>query len=379
MSSGLYIHWPFCRHKCPYCTFVSFPGRESCMEPYARALRREMNVRFTGVFNNSPETVYVGGGTPSLAPSKLIRYAISDISVTQGTEFTVEANPESLSETWLNEVREAGVNRVSIGIQALDDGLLAGLGRLHSANQSRQAVQYTRAAGYENISVDLMFGIPGQTFSKWRDTLAGILDMGVQHISGYSLGVEEDTPFFERARQGGLDVPDAGEVSDMYFYMSETLRARGYRRYEISNFALPGFECRHNLGYWDFTPYLGIGASAHSFDGKKRWWNESNTECYMEKIFSGDDPAAESEEADSRMRAVEKLMLSLRKAEGIGIDDYLRLFPRSRSALLERVEILKGEGLLKETPERNLILTDQGIMIADEIFSELVPDREIEA
>jgi oxygen-independent coproporphyrinogen-3 oxidase len=346
------------------------------MESYARALRQELKLRCTGAFNRTPETIYMGGGTPSLVPPPLIRQAISDITITSTTEFTVETNPESLHETWMEEIRNAGVNRVSIGVQALDDGLLAGLGRLHTGKQAREAVHKARKAGFENISVDLMFGIPGQTFAQWRETLAGVLEMEVPHISGYSLGVEEDTPFFTRARQGGLDVPDPGVVSDMYVCMSETFRAGGYRRYEISNFARPGFECRHNRGYWNFTPYLGIGASAHSYDGKKRWWNESNPEIYQERIFSGDDPVAGVEEISTRNRAIEKIMLSLRQDEGLCREEYLGLFPRIRFTLQKKVEMMKREGLLRESPDGNLQLTDQGIMIADEILSELVPDGE---
>jgi oxygen-independent coproporphyrinogen-3 oxidase len=378
MSGGLYLHWPFCRRKCPYCTFVSFSGRESIREPYARALRREMQIRCTGVFNHAPDTIYIGGGTPSLIPPELICFSLADITLTPETECTVEANPESLNEAWLGKIQEAGVNRVSIGIQALDNGLLARLGRLHSREQAIRAVRIARTGGFENISVDLMFGIPGQTFAQWRETLAGILDLGVEHISGYSLGVEEDTPFFELSREGGLGIPDAGEVSDMYCCLAETLRTGGFRRYEISNFALPGFECRHNRGYWNFTPYLGIGASAHSFDGKKRWWNEPNPEYYLTKLLSGEDPVAGYEETDDRKRARELVMLSLRKAEGIDPEEYLRLFPRSRSELLKKVDMLKREGFLGEAPTGNLVLTDRGIMISDEIFTELVPDSDSE-
>ncbi len=371
MTYGLYIHWPFCRGKCPYCGFVSYTGRERHMERYATALGREMEMRRDGVFSGDPFTVYFGGGTPSIAPEPLIRELLRRICITAETEFTIEANPESISAPWLEAVRQVGANRISVGVQSFNDRLLTELGRLHTSKRAAQAVQDSKNAGFKNISIDLMFGVPGQSIEQWEQTLDIALDLEVNHISGYSLGVEEDAPFFESARQEGLQLADPVETSEMYALMADMLRRQGYIRYEISNFALPGFECRHNMGYWNFIPYLGVGASAHSFDGKKRWWNAQGLNQYIKCCACGIKPTAGEETLDMRMREIETLMLSLRTAKGLTPEHRREWSFFTQSEVMSKLRAMEREGLIAFVPEGNIALTDRGIMIADEILSEL--------
>lgn len=374
MPHGLYIHWPFCRRKCPYCAFVSYPDAGASAGRYAEALRREMQVRANGVFSGPPATIYLGGGTPSLIPAEIIAPMLGDISFGEECECSIEANPDSLSESWLHAIRRAGVNRLSIGVQATDDTLLAALGRIHSAERAEWAVRAAQKTSFTAISIDLMFGIPGQTMRHWRETLDRVLSWNIGHISAYSLGIEEDTPFFRQAELSGLSLPDASETADMYALMTERLREHGFRRYEISNFALPGQECRHNQGYWNFTPYLGIGASAHSFDGGGRFWNEPGLERYIERCFSGESPVTGYEPLDAPRRAIEELMLGLRTEEGLPLERYLTKYPGERGRIESRVALFLHERVTALTPEGNLILTDSGAMIADEIIAELMPD-----
>lgn len=374
MSYGLYIHLPFCRRKCPYCGFVSFPHEEERMETYARAAAHELEMRRQGVFSGNPETVYIGGGTPSIFPAEYIAKILADIHISDTMECTVEANPESLSESWLSGLRTLGINRLSIGMQSLNDHLLRELGRMHTVSQAIQAVEMAREAGFRNISADLMFGIPGQTPQIWADTLERISGLGIHHISAYSLGIEEDTPFFERSKRGGMKIPDPEITAEMYAILSEILTRRGYRRYEISNYAIPGFECRHNRAYWDFSRYLGIGVSVHTFDGRIRSWNTAELGIYMERCVSGNLPPGDNEVIDERTRALEWIMLSLRTAEGFAMDEYIARFPVNAKKMRQKIGFLVKEGLLEYTGNINVRLTVGGIMIADEIMSEIALD-----
>ncbi|MCD6308922.1 MAG: radical SAM family heme chaperone HemW, partial [Candidatus Latescibacteria bacterium] len=325
MSWGLYIHIPFCIQKCPYCGFVSVTGADDLMEAYVTALVTELNNRTGGVFPGEPATVYVGGGTPSLLPVPLFRTLFESLPRDSMVECTVEANPDSLfsgdavHKYWLDEARDAGVNRISIGVQSLDDVILSTLGRIHTSRQAEDAVRRARAAGFENLSIDLMFGVPGQTMCAWRDTLERCIDMRPDHVSAYSLGIEEDTPYFERMSKGGLSLPDPEETADMYETAVEILGDAGLSPYEISNFARPGGECLHNSAYWDFSPYMGIGASAHSFDGSMRSWNITNPAGYIRAVEAGETPCEGFEMLDGKTRAEETIMLSLRTKRGLDL------------------------------------------------------------
>ena len=292
MSYSLYIHLPFCKKKCPYCSFTSITGAEKVMEQYADAVALEIKRRKREVYGGIPATIYIGGGTPSLVSSgyikNIVREFTHDIIGKNGTfhEFTVEANPESIKERWLDGVLGAGANRISIGIQSLDNGILSRLGRIHDVKQAVLSVSDSRRAGFENISVDLMFGVPGQTIEIWKRTVEGVLALKPEHISAYSLNVEEDTEYYWMMQNEGLFIPEPAETADMYILMCEMFEKEGLLRYEISNFARAGCECSHNQSYWNFSHYLGVGASAHSFYGNIRSWNENDPLQYMKRCFS---------------------------------------------------------------------------------------------
>jgi oxygen-independent coproporphyrinogen III oxidase len=370
MSYGLYIHIPFCRRKCPYCGFSSIENGEGLMEPYVRAVNSEIDSRRTGVFAGFPGTLYIGGGTPSILPAPLLATVLVN-RVERGAECTVEANPESLCGQWLDTLLDAGANRISIGVQSLDDGLLGTLGRLHTAKQAVGTVPLARRAGFGNISVDLMFGIPGQTIEKWMHTLEEAIVLEPEHVSAYSLGIEEDTAYFRAAERGGIDLPPPGLTAEMYLMMRELLERNGYRCYELSNFSRPGYECSHNAGYWNFTPYLGAGAAAHSFDGVRRRWNLTDPRAYCEAAGEGREPLDGEELIDPSTARLERIMLTLRTAEGLSLDEFLSGRPHESDDFLARVESLIGGAYLTVLESGNVALTPRGAVMADEIISDL--------
>lgn len=367
----LYIHLPFCRTRCPYCAFSSITGGEALFDEYADTLIAERERRAEGVFGGTPETIYIGGGTPSLFPHRLIGSLFAPYSPGSVHEITVEANPESLAPAWLEGVLAAGVNRLSLGVQAFDDALLAMLGRIHTSAQAVSAIRLARDVGVPMVSLDLMFGIPGQTVETWRRTLETALALEPDHISAYSLNVEEDTSFFEQLHDGKLDLPDHERTSDMYRLLVELLAEGGYARYEISNFARPGAPCRHNQAYWDFTPYLGIGASAHSFDGAVRRWNVEYPRAYCEAVRSGTDPVAGIEVVGRHERLAETVMLSLRTDRGLdtaSLGELAGVLPGTFDAGLDA---MTAAGYL-DRDGWTIRLSDAGAMIADELIAELL-------
>lgn len=372
MPYGLYIHLPFCRRKCPYCNFKSITGREDIIDSYTDAAALEIKHRSIGVFTGTPQTVYIGGGTPSLVPAQTIQKILQNISIDAVSEFTVEANPESITGQWLDGMLETGANRISIGVQSLDGSILRNLGRLHNTKQAVSAVESSRKAGFTGISVDLMFGVPGQTMSIWKRTLEGILELQPEHISGYSLSVEEDTIFYEMKRNEGLNIPESGKTADMYGVMNEMLEKEGLLRYEISNFARPGHECKHNLGYWNFTPYLGIGSSAHTFDGIIRSWNEPDAVKYIKNCVRKNESITGKEVIDTQKRAIETVMLSLRTVHGLDLLEIEELNADAGKALKNKIAILIESGFLKSDNDDRIILADKGIVLADEIIADIV-------
>ena len=219
MSYSLYIHLPFCKRRCPYCSFSSTAGTESFITPYMEAVALEFNLRSKGLFADSPRTLFIGGGTPSLVPAQEIKKCVRNFYSRNITEFTVEANPESIDSCWLDGILECGANRLSIGIQSLDDDILRRLGRLHTTVQSVESLKMARTAGFTNISVDLMFGIPGQTMKIWKDTLENVLELTPDHVSGYCLSFEEDTEYYNLYKSKKLSIPDLDETADMYLLM----------------------------------------------------------------------------------------------------------------------------------------------------------------
>ena len=366
---GLYIHVPFCRSRCPYCAFSSTVALDAFMPAYADAVASELRLGLTGIFVGNPDTVYLGGGTPSIMPARLIGRIFDGIDCEGISEFSVEINPESTNPSWLADMRLLGVDRVSIGIQSLDNGVLKNLGRIHDAGQARMAVKQAREAGFDNLSVDLMFGVPGQTLALWKETLKQTVDLGPDHLSCYSLSVEEDTGYFRRFNDGSLNIPSPDETADMYLYMCEFLAGEGFDRYELSNFARAGYECRHNIGYWDGKPYRGAGLSAHSYDGSRRWRNTGDIERYISLSNGNCSVIQEYEIIDASTSVFEQLMLGLRTRQGIS-----RLLLRANAADQSELDNLIGSYMkngLMACDGDNLILTPLGSVCADEITAEI--------
>ncbi|MBR2718090.1 MAG: radical SAM family heme chaperone HemW [Clostridia bacterium] len=324
----LYIHLPFCKSKCRYCDFASYAGCEKHMTSYVEALLTEAETAARELPTREIETVFIGGGTPSLLPADLLELLLSGIHHTfelpRGIEFTTEANPGTLTMPWLETAVKYGVNRLSMGMQAFQPELLKTLGRIHSFDQVKESVNMARSTGISNISLDLMFGLPGQSIEHWRETLRAALSLQPQHLSCYGLIPEENTPLKADLDAGRLILPDEEDERIMYDEAIDLLSVNGYEQYEISNFARPGFACHHNLGYWRQIPYLGLGASASSMlpttSGKAVYLRQTNPpglQEYMQMVKSENWSRRETIAVTRDDAKFETMMLGLRTTQGI--------------------------------------------------------------
>jgi oxygen-independent coproporphyrinogen-3 oxidase len=332
--TGLYVHIPFCRRKCPYCDFYSLPAAADALAAYPELLLRHLEAarrseRWQGPF----ATVFFGGGTPSLLPpaaiGRVLAAAADLFGLAGDAEITLEANPGTVSAATLAGYRGAGVNRLSLGIQTLDPQGLRRLGRSHTAGQARAAVAQARAAGFANLGLDLIFALPGQTEAALAEEIGRFLELEPDHLSCYGLSVEEGTPFQHRHRSGELRLPDEERYAALFRLLDARLAAAGLRHYEIANYARPGRECRHNLGYWARRPYLGIGAGAHSFVAAG--WGERRAvppdlECFRAALAHGRAPDETLERFDRRGAMAETLYLGLRTADGVAEGEFRARF-----------------------------------------------------
>lgn len=377
MECALYIHFPFCVRKCLYCDFNSLAGSSIMPEEYVTALVRELELRAATL--EAPvtaPTLYFGGGTPSLMAPASVQVVIDGARRWYGllpeAEVTLEANPGTVDRGKLAGYRAAGVNRLSLGVQSFDDAMLVRLGRLHTARQAVDAVTMARQAGFANLGIDLIHGLPGQTVTRWRDDLARAVDLAPEHISAYGLTVEEGTPFFSLASSGNLNLPVEEAALEMLEMTADVLRDAGYEQYEISNFARTGRRSRHNQVYWHRGNYLGFGAGAHSFlrDGGwgTRWHNPSDPVAYMHSLADGLPPAEEPAILDRRDAMAEFMFLGLRLLEGIESARFQEEFGVTvNDAYGEEVARLTAAGLLKVAGGR-LRLTRIGLPLANQVF-----------
>ncbi|MDT8901971.1 radical SAM family heme chaperone HemW [Anaeroselena agilis] len=378
MSIGLYIHIPFCQQKCLYCDFPSVAGREDLYAAYTAALCREIAGKGGLLSVCTVDTVYIGGGTPTVLPAgcleELGRCLRANVAVAAGAEFTFEANPGTLDGDKLAVLRANGANRVSLGVQAFDDGVLAAAGRIHTAAQAAEAVAAVRKAGFGRISIDLMYGLPGQTAAGFRAGLEQAAALPVEHVSVYGLKVEEGTPFARLAAEGRLVLPDEAEDEAMYDLAASFLPARGFARYEISNYARPGAECRHNLRYWRYEPYIGVGAAAHSFWQGERLANTADVQEYIARALAGESPLASRERPEAAVAMAEYAFLALRTAAGVSYEDFAarfgREFPRLYGAAADK---LARQGLVT-AGEGSLRLTEKGQKFGNIVFAAFLPD-----
>ncbi len=358
---GLYIHIPFCDSKCPYCDFYSFRCKEDEKERYVTDLCREIE-RQSGQFNCKADTLYIGGGTPSCIGfkrvCKIIECVKSNFFLSSGAEVTVECNPHSVSAEFFKKIAAVGVNRVSLGLQSANDNERKKLGRLSGKKDVENAVLFARAAGIENISLDVMLGIPESTRQSLESTLDFCIAQEVPHISGYILKIEENTPFYKM--QNSLSLPDDDTVADMYLFMCEYLEKHGYNQYEISNFSKSGYESRHNLKYWNCEEYLGIGSSAHSFMNGKRFYCEKRTDKF---VYVGDGTGGDF---------CEYAMLRLRLKEGITEARTKERFSFPIPEKMRReAEFLQKNGLVVSDSE-GIRLTRKGFLLSNTVISRLI-------
>jgi len=372
----LYIHVPFCVRKCGYCAFHSGPFSPAAAEEYLDCVLREMDGWGRTLGRVAVETVYLGGGTPSLlTPGQvgaILDSAARIFRLEEGTEITLEANPESaLKSGFLTAVRGAGVNRLSLGVQSLRDDLLARLGRPHDSAQARRAADAARAAGFSNLSLDMIWGLPGQDVAMWLEDLAGIVGLAPEHVSCYGLSLEEGAPLAEAVRAGLAVLPGEEEAARMYLEGSAYLESEGYGHYEISNYARPGRESRHNRGYWCGRDYLGLGPAAVSTLGGRRWANPSGLADYALVAAAG-GARDEVEVLSDGTRRQEMVMLALRTRDGLDLEKFMaatgRKFPRRDPA----VEQLCSSGLVRLGAGR-LQLTREGMLVSNSVI-ELVLD-----
>lgn len=370
---GLYIHIPFCKKKCRYCDFVSFPALER-EDLYFVALVAEMRKYAPLMKDRAFDTVFIGGGTPTvLKPGRtaaLLNEARKCFSIKPEAEITSEANPESASEEKLNELYEAGVNRLSLGLQSANDLELHAIGRIHSRQDFINAVSAARKVGFTNINADVMHGLPGQTEESCIDTLRLVTELEIPHISSYSLILEEGTPLYDDVRNGRVMLPDPDDTADMEDAGFEFLAQRGYARYEISNFAKPGFECRHNLNYWDNGEYLGIGLNSHSaLRLKGDWTRFNNTDDlneYINELGEGKLPVRNTRKIERDEEMFETIMLGLRKIKGVPRREFEERFgcdPVEKYA--PAVSELEMDGWLEAT-EDSMYLTKRGLDFQNE-------------
>lgn len=372
----LYIHIPFCVRKCAYCDFLSFPAGQKQMRDYVDALIREMQA-VQGAGEGSGQavaSVFFGGGTPSLLPGEwigeLMGWIRSLFSLDPSAEISIEANPGTLDREKLERYRSAGINRISIGCQSANDEELRRLGRIHTWKEFLESWSAARRSGFDNINVDLMSGLPGQSFESWTKSLRAVAELGPEHISAYSLIVEEGTAFWEHREELGL--PDEDTERRMYEETRKILETYGYRRYEISNYAKEGYSCRHNEGYWRRTPYLGLGLGASSLYGETRFHNTGSMEEYL--AHAGEYGALRRDtEPLSRQEQMEEFMiLGLRLCEGVSFREFESLFGVSMEteygAVLKKYERL---GLLRREAGR-VFFSERGISLSNGVLAEFL-------
>jgi oxygen-independent coproporphyrinogen III oxidase len=373
---GLYIHIPFCKAKCHYCDFNSFAGRDNYIPAYFDAIKREIELYSEKLKEYSFKTIFIGGGTPSLVDTnyiyQIINTCFTDLNINKSAEISIETNPGTLSYSKLEAFNKMGINRLSIGLQAWQNNLLAKLGRIHNNKEFSDNFKQAKNVGFKNINVDLIFGIPGQTLKDWQNTLNKVIELEPLHISCYSLKIEEGTIFGERLMNGELTELDDETDREMYHSAVEILGANNYNHYEISNFAKCGFECKHNLVYWNAEEYVGIGAGAHSYLDGKRFNNEYDIEKYISLVSEGGIYIENEQLIDENEMIVEFIILGLRLVEGISINEFKVRFNKDlfdtfggqiQKLLKKQLIVLDGD---------RVKLTTLGLDLANRVFMEFI-------
>lgn len=380
-ARAVYIHIPFCKAKCYYCDFVSFPGYEALHQDYVEALITEIS---RAEPRGPIESIYFGGGTPTVLSdeqlSGILRAVFNQFVVEPDGEITVEANPGTVDTQKLRNLRRSGFSRLSLGIQAFDDETLARLGRIHSAAQALEAYHDTRKAGFQNISIDLMYGLPAQRLEDWRKTLDQAVRMGPEHASLYELSIEEGTKFAEMHKTGELEIPDEDARLEMYEAAIEALTGAGYEHYEVSNFARPNCRSRHNQVYWRNEDYYGFGAGAARYLDGLRCTMTKSVARYISDVRQGIDPVESCERLTGRALMGETIMLALRTSDGVDLKEFEHRFGLGLLEVYGKVvKSLREDGLIELTgqevnscPTERMRLTHSGLLLANRVGAEFV-------
>ena len=377
---GLYLHIPFCKSKCVYCDFYSLPQAESRMDDYTDALCAHLAETAPFAADHLVDTVYFGGGTPSYLGvkrlTKLLKVVLKKFKVAKDAEITLEANPDSAGD-WkeLRSLRKCGFNRLSLGMQSADDEELAEIGRVHTMAQVSAAVEAARKAKFENLSLDLIYGLPHQTLEGWQKNLSAAVDLAPEHLSCYGLKVEEGTPLARRVEAGEV-LPDDDTQADRYLWTVGRLERAGFAQYEISNFAKPGHESRHNLRYWLTRPYIGFGPGAHSDFGGRRYSFVRNLDAYIRGVLEGGSILDSEELIPRQERCGEYLMLRLRTALGIEEWEYRRNYFMDFAPLERRLEEFQAQGWAEKTAEGRWRFTPKGFLVSNQLIGDLLDRQE---
>lgn len=370
----LYIHIPFCVKKCAYCDFLSGPSDMETRETYIELLSKEIRLAKDKAKEYEISTIFFGGGTPSILTGEQLERIMKAIretfTIRKDVEITLEMNPGTVTEEKLSSYKKSGINRLSIGLQSVHDEELRLLGRIHSYEQFLETFHAARAAGYSNINVDLISAIPGQTVESWKETLQTILTLNPEHISAYSLIIEEGTPFYEKygeGMEGEKELPDEEAEREIYWQTKKLMEEAGYHRYEISNYAKNGFECRHNVGYWNRTPYLGFGIGAASLFEECRFTNPDKVEDWGNCLETKEAQALSMEE-----QMEEFMFLGLRMMQGVSKAEFEKKFGVAMEEIYKnQIFDLQKKGLLKEMGD-NICLTEKGIDVSNAVFVEFL-------
>ena len=375
---SFYVHIPYCVKRCGYCDFNTYtpaelqgPDLAAVSANYIDAVIQEIEMASSSVGNAEVPTIFFGGGTPSLMPSADLARVISAIrekfELANDAEITIEVNPDSVSEQFLAHMREAGANRISMGMQSAAPHVLETLDRTHKPENVARAVEQARKNGYEHVSVDLIYGTPGESFADWKTSVESALALPIDHISAYALIVERGTKLAAQVARGELVMPSDDETAEKYLYADESFEAAGFTWYELSNWSKPGGECRHNIAYWDGSFWWGAGPGAHSYFGSERWWNIKHPKSYQERIAKNESPIQEKENLTPENKADEFILLQIRRREGI-------LHSQMSSSQISLAEKFVSSGDLdrESWAQNKLVLSKNGRLIADRIVRELV-------
>lgn len=372
---GLYVHIPFCKQKCYYCDFASFPGKEGLQKDYIKALCKEIREAFKTLDAYIIDSIFIGGGTPSILDTcnmEVLFTEINNLNKSKDVEYSIECNPGSLNEEKLKIMKKFGINRISIGLQAVQNELLKSIGRIHDFENFKSNFNLARKYGFNNINVDLIFALPNQSLNDWKETLKTICKMKPEHISAYSLIIEEGTAFYKLYEKGKINLPKEDLEREMYNIGKKLLKENGYNQYEISNYCLEGKECRHNLKHWDMKEWIGVGSNSSSYIDNKRIKNISDVKTYIDTINNDKVPYEEVIENTEKDNIEEFMFMGLRKTEGIDEKEFFLRFHKMLDEIYKDVikKYEKQELLVKD--KGKLYLTEKGIEVSNIIMADFL-------